>query len=29
LGPSKVESTVRRLGIEVGDALMIAEQVDL
>ena len=29
LGHSKVESTVRYLGIEVGDALAIAEQVDI
>jgi integrase len=29
LGHSKVESTVRYLGIEVDDALMIAEQVDI
>jgi integrase len=29
LGHSKVESTVRYLGIEVDGALMIAEQVDI
>jgi len=29
LGHSKVESTVRYLGIEVGDALSIAEQLDI
>jgi integrase len=29
LGHSKVESTVRYLGIEVDDALAIAEQVDV
>ena len=29
LGHSKVESTVRYLGIEVDDALAIAEQVDI
>jgi len=29
LGHSKVESTVRYLGIEVDDALLIAEQVDI
>lgn len=29
LGHAKVESTVRYLGIEVDDALMIAEQVDI
>ena len=29
LGHSKVESTVRYLGIEVDDALVIAEQVDI
>src|SRR5271166_1894809 len=29
LGHSKVESTVRYLGIEVDDAIMIAEQVDI
>jgi site-specific recombinase XerC len=29
LGHSKVESTVRYLGIEVDDALTIAEQVDI
>jgi hypothetical protein len=28
LGHSKIESTVRYLGIEVDDALAIAEQVD-
>ncbi len=28
-GHSKVESTVRYLGIEVDDALAIAEQVDI
>ena len=27
--PNKIESTVRYLGIEVGDALAIAEQVDV
>jgi len=27
--PAKIESTVRYLGIEVGDALAIAEQVDV
>jgi integrase len=29
LGHSKVESTVRYLGIEVDDALLIAEQADI
>ena len=29
LGHTKIESTVRYLGIEVDDALFIAEQVDL
>ena len=29
LGHTKVESTVRYLGIEVDDALAIAEQVDI
>jgi hypothetical protein len=29
LGHTKIESTVRYLGIEVDDALSIAEQVDL
>jgi len=29
LGRSKIESTVRYLGIEVDDALAIAEQVDV
>jgi hypothetical protein len=29
LGSRKVESTVRYLGIEVDDALAIAEQVDI
>jgi hypothetical protein len=29
LGHTKVESTVRYLGIEVDDALNIAEQVDV
>jgi hypothetical protein len=29
LGHTKIESTVRYLGIEVDDALMIAEQVDV
>jgi site-specific recombinase XerC len=29
LGHSEIESTVRYLGIEVDDALAIAEQVDL
>jgi integrase len=29
LGHRKIESTVRYLGIEVGDALAIAEQVDV
>jgi integrase len=29
LGHSKIESTVRYLGVEVDDALEIAEQVDL
>ena len=29
LGHTKIESTVRYLGIEVDDALLIAEQVDL
>jgi integrase len=29
LGHTKIESTVRYLGIEVGDALSIAEQVDV
>jgi integrase len=29
LGDTKIESTVRYLGIEVDDALSIAEQVDL
>jgi hypothetical protein len=29
LGHSKVESTVRYLGIKVDDALAIAEQVDI
>ncbi len=29
LGHSKLESTVRDLGIEVDDALAIAEQVDI
>jgi integrase len=29
LGPTKIESTVRYLGIEVDDALAIAEQVDV
>ena len=28
-GPAKIESTVRYLGIEVDDALAIAEQVDV
>ena len=29
LGPTKLESTVRYLGIEVDDALSISEQVEL
>jgi site-specific recombinase XerC len=29
LGHSKIESTVRYLGVEVDDALAIAEQVDV
>jgi hypothetical protein len=29
LGHTKIESTVRYLGIEVDDALVIAEQVDV
>jgi hypothetical protein len=29
LGHTKIESTVRNLGIEVDDALAIAEQVDV
>jgi len=29
LGHTKIESTVRYLGIEVDDALSIAEQVDI
>lgn len=29
LGPGKVESTVRYLGIEVDDALEISERIDL
>jgi hypothetical protein len=29
LGHTKIESTVRDLGIEVDDALAIAEQVDV
>jgi site-specific recombinase XerC len=29
LGHSKLESTVRYLGIEVGDALKIAEQIEI
>jgi hypothetical protein len=29
LGHTKIESTVRHLGIEVDDALAIAEQVDV
>jgi hypothetical protein len=29
LGHTKIESTVRYLGIEVDDALSISEQVDL
>jgi len=29
LGHTKVESTVRYLGVEVDDALTIAEQVDI
>jgi len=29
LGYTKIESTVRYLGVEVDDALAIAEQVDL
>jgi integrase len=29
LGHSKIESTVRYLGIEVNDAIAIAEQVDV
>lgn len=29
LGHSKIESTVRYLGVEVDDALAIAEQVDI
>jgi hypothetical protein len=29
LGPTKIESTVRYLGIEVDDALAIAERVDV
>jgi site-specific recombinase XerC len=29
LGHTKIESTVRYLGIEVDDAISIAEQVDL
>jgi site-specific recombinase XerC len=29
LGHSKLESTVRYLGVEVGDALRIAEQIEL
>ena len=29
LGHTKIESTVRYLGIDVGDALAIAEQVDV
>ena len=29
LGHSKIESTVRYLGVEVDDALMLSEQVEL
>ena len=29
LGPTKLESTVRYLGIELDDALNIAEQIEL
>jgi hypothetical protein len=29
LGHTKIESTVRYLGIEVDDALAIAEQIDI
>jgi hypothetical protein len=29
LGHTKIESTVRYLGIEIDDALAIAEQVDI
>jgi hypothetical protein len=29
LGMTKIESTVRYLGVEVDDALAIAEQVDI
>jgi site-specific recombinase XerC len=29
LGHSKIESTVRYLGIEVGDAIEIAEKIDI
>jgi hypothetical protein len=29
LGHTKIESTVRYLGVEVDDALTIAEQVDI
>ena len=29
LGPTKLESTVRYLGIEMDDALNIAEQIEL
>jgi integrase len=29
LGHSKIESTVRYLGVEVDDALMMAEQTDI
>jgi site-specific recombinase XerC len=29
LGHTKIESTVRYLGIEVDDALIVAEQIDI
>ena len=29
LGHTKIESTVRYLGIEVDDALVVAEQIDI
>ena len=29
LGPTKIESTVRYLGVEIDDALAISEQVDV
>ncbi|EIM30066.1 hypothetical protein MicloDRAFT_00013870 [Microvirga lotononidis] len=29
LGHTKIESTVRYLGIDVGDALLIAEQIEI